>query len=386
MKPILIYKSDDICYNMLNFMAEQLGDALKQLGENVIYCDLANGDYIHLSEYVGMEFKAIIGFHSMAFNIYLQSKKCFFHDLIIGPKFNFLFDHPIWAKEIFENIPKNLYVLTHDRNYIEFIKKYYPAVNDTFLLPPGGAVSPCGKEINKNKEFVFIGTYENYRNIFPAIRSSKYKSLANKFLLELRKKYNEPSEKVLLELLEKEGYSLTDKEFLDVFSELKLIIKAVFSYYREKIIKTILESGISLTVFGDSWKNSPFANNSLLCIEKELTPLESLNILQHSKLSLNIMSWHKDGFNERIPNSMLAKCVVVGDISTCLLEQYKDDEEIILFDLGKLDELPRRIKNLLNNDVERMKIAERGYERAVKEDTWLERAKLLLFYIQQCES
>lgn len=68
------------------------------------------------------------------------------------------------------------------------------------------------------------------------------------------------------------------------------------------------------------------------------------------------------------------------------MEQYKDDEELILFDLVKLDELPKRIKNLLNNDVERMKIAERGYERAVKEDTWLERAKLLLFYIQQCES
>ena len=82
----------------------------------------------------------------------------------------------------------------------------------------------------KNKEFVFIGTYENYRNIFPVIRNSKNKLIANKFLLELRKKYNEPSEKGLLELLEKEGYLLTDKDFLDVFSEFKIIIKAVFSY------------------------------------------------------------------------------------------------------------------------------------------------------------
>ena len=33
---------------------------------------------------------------------------------------------------------------------------------------------------------------------------------------------------------------------------------------REKIIKTLIESGIKVDVFGDSWKKSPYADNKNL--------------------------------------------------------------------------------------------------------------------------
>ena len=37
---ILIYRGEPICYNILNTFAEQLGEALQRLGEEVEYFDV----------------------------------------------------------------------------------------------------------------------------------------------------------------------------------------------------------------------------------------------------------------------------------------------------------------------------------------------------------
>ncbi len=382
MKPILIYKGDDVCYNMLNFMAENFGSALEKLGCEVEYCDLINGGHNDIAGFVGREFAAMIGFHTKVFNIYLEAKGCYLHDLIKGPKFNFLFDHPIWEKDRYEHAPHDYYVLTHDRNYMNFIKRYFPGVKDAFLLPPGGALCK-GEPVEKINDLVMVGTYVDYRGAFPLIRNSNMKGLANKFLLALRKDYNKTSDEVLIELLEREKINLSDAEFLQLLYELRPMVTCTFSYYREKIIESILNGGIPLTVYGSSWRESPFAGNSLLTIKDDLSPHESLKVLSESRMSLNIMSWHKDGFNERIPNSMLAKSVVISDKSTCLEEQYEDEKEIILFDLGEIDGLPNRIRGLIKNKNKASEIAERGYERALNEDTWESRAKLFLEYLEE---
>ena len=42
--PILIYKGDDICHNVLNVFAEQFGAALADAGRNIIYFDCGKED------------------------------------------------------------------------------------------------------------------------------------------------------------------------------------------------------------------------------------------------------------------------------------------------------------------------------------------------------
>ena len=95
------------------------------------------------------------------------------------------------------------------------------------------------------------------------------------------------------------------------------------------------------------------------------------------------MAWHKDGFTERIANSMLYRSIVVSDRSICLEEQYKDGEELILFDLMDLSRLPDQIRTLLQDDKRREEIAERAYQRAIAEDTWDQRAALFLMYCEE---
>lgn len=384
--PILIYKGADICYNILNYFAEQLGEALAHLGESVIYYDVEKEGLSNLAQFVGRDFKAVIGFQTYAFDPFLKSRQCFLHDLIGGPKFNFQFDHPIWMRAHYEKCPKNCYVLTHDRNYQEFIRKYYPAVSDALILPPGGFLPDNpGQSVEKIYDLVFLGTYTDYRTYFPAIRSSsrELRFLANRFLLEMKKNPNQPAEESLRKTLERRGQEHTDTEFLSLLDSLKPMIYCIMSYYREKVVRTLLDADIDLSVYGESWKKSPFFGHRHLIFHPSVTPEESFAELQRAKLSLNIMAWHKDGFTERIASSMLARAVVVSDKSTCLEEQYENDGELLLFDLNRLNTLPDRILSVLSDNERREKIAERAYQRAISEDTWDARAKLLLSY---CES
>ncbi len=100
-------------------------------------------------------------------------------------------------------------------------------------------------------------------------------------------------------------------------------------------------------------------------------------------MSLNIMTWHKDGFTERIANAMLQKSVVVTDRTTYLEENFENGRELLMFDLGHLEELPGQIKELLSNEEKRAQIAECAYRKALKYHTWDARAKTLLQWIEE---
>ena len=107
---------------------------------------------------------------------------------------------------------------------------------------------------------------------------------------------------------------------MNLFINLVLVISATLAitfgvtfYIREKIIKTLIESGIKVDVFGDSWKKSPYADNKNLIIHDDIDFEKGLDIMAQSRISLNVMSWHKGGMTERIANAMLNYSVCVTD-------------------------------------------------------------------------
>ncbi len=383
---VLIYKGTDICYNILNEFAEQFGEALKRQGCTVLYYDVEKEGLSSLVQYMGQEFTAIVGFQTYAFDPYLESRKCFLHDLFGGLKFNFQLDHPIWMRAHYEKGPRDYYVLTHDRNYQAFIKQYYHGVKEALLLPPGGVKPDEGAPLpEKTKDLIFLGTYNDYRELLDLIRKSDRKTrfLAGAFLLEMTKHPNQTAEDALKKVLRQRKYTVSDEDFLNTLDSLKPMINCAMIYYREKTVRTLLDDGISLIVYGDTWKKAPFADHPLLTIVPSVTPEESLNELAYAKMSLNVMAWHKDGFTERIANSMLYRSIVVSDRSTCLEEQYKDGEELVLFDLTEIASLSERIRELLDDDRQREAMAERAYQRAIAEDTWDQRAELFLMYCEE---
>lgn len=62
------------------------------------------------------------------------------HQYIYGPKFNFIFDHPIWLKNHLQHHLDLFCVLTHDSDYVNFVHKYFKM--DAVLFPPAGIEIP----------------------------------------------------------------------------------------------------------------------------------------------------------------------------------------------------------------------------------------------------
>jgi glycosyltransferase involved in cell wall biosynthesis len=385
-QPILIYLGPTYCYNILNVFARELAGALERQGERIEFYDTEKEDINGIAALAGKHYKASIGFQTWMMSVKRKDKDAFFCDMIGGPKYNFIVDHPIWLHHQLCDVPKRFYVLTHDRTYQDFIEKYYPKVQGTFLLPPGGRRKLASENVCAIRErcydITFLGTYGDYRKKLTVIKKCvpSVKFLAAKYLLYMTRHPNLTAETAFRMALEHYGIELGQEDFLNLFGEMKMVIQCVMYYYREKTIAVLLRAGLEIHAYGASWKDSPFYGNPCFMLHEEIQADAAGAVLGKSKISLNIMAWHKDGFTERIADSMLAGAVVVSDASTQLEEDW--GEETVLFDLLQIEKLPEKIKALLAQPERMEKIAGRAREKALREATWEVRAAELLKIIE----
>ena len=108
---ILLLRTSDACYDILNLFIDELAKALRSCGQLVEVLDITKGDQ-PLAQYISRRFKAIIGIQTNFINSFE------------GKKYLILLDHPITIYGNFENSSTDCYVLTHDRNYLSFIQRY----------------------------------------------------------------------------------------------------------------------------------------------------------------------------------------------------------------------------------------------------------------------
>jgi hypothetical protein len=377
-RPILIYKGDDICHNVLNVFAEQFGAALSNAGKKVIYFDCGKEDVRRLTSYMHQHFQAVIGVQSYLFSVKMQDEIHYLHEYIYGAKYNFIFDHPVWMRQHLLHSYPDFPVLTHDENYVAFVKRYFG--KDAILFPPAGMSSPQEEKKERIYDVTFVGTYGNYWNEVLLIHQMERKKrfIANRFLLKMRKCPALTAEQALAETLqEKDGSIPSDAEFLDLLYEMRRVIYCVMHYYRDRVMRSILQNGIRIDVYGDSWKMCPLRGYPNLICHPNVTVEESLAVWRQSKLSLNIMSWHKGGFTERMANIMLAGAVLITDYTTYLEGRY-GEEDMVIFRLNERDTLGGRIRVLLDNETLRQKIAENGKRKTLQEHTWEKRAEQFL--------
>jgi spore maturation protein CgeB len=93
------------------------------------------------------------------------------------------------------------------------------------------------------------------------------------------------------------------------------------------------------------------------------------------------MTWFKDGTHDRVFNGMLQGTVAVSDSSIYMKEAFcgspDAEQELVLFELTELEQLPETIAYLLQHPDVAQRIADNGYRRALCSETWDARAKEL---------
>lgn len=375
MKPILLIKGDSsVCYGILEKFGQRLFEAFTLLGEEVIYADPSVED---IRGFAGREYKAVIAEEDLIYNNIDDSTGKPLFDSFIGPKFNIWLDNPLTFYGQLENIPGDYNVLTIDHQYVDLINRYYKGVK-AFFMPPGGTL-PKQRIPFEKREFTlsFVGTYSDWRSDLEAERSiNDFTTQAA--LVFLERLLNDPNgsfEKTAIDTCRELSLDTSNEELfvqiMAAFRPMSLIAAAV---YRERVIEKLLAGGITVDVFGDSWKVSPFADNRYLRIHPQVGSESVSDIYANSKISLNIMRWHKDSITERILDPMFAGSMVLSDTTPAINKAFIPGEEILLYSLDALDDLPFVIRNHEN----RTDIAENGMNKALSEHTWEKRAKYIL--------
>ena len=133
-----------------------------------------------------------------------------------------------------------------------------------------------------------------------------------------------------------------------------------------------LEStGAGIVIYGKGWDAYDEAWQSNVSINARISSEECNRMLGKAKIGLNCMPWFKDGCSERVFNIMLNGAVCLTDTSKYLLERFEHGNELVFYDLEDMEEMKQNVCWLLENPNAASRIAQAGYEAAIRNDTWL---------------
>jgi glycosyltransferase involved in cell wall biosynthesis len=171
---------------------------------------------------------------------------------------------------------------------------------------------------------------------------------------------------------------VADNELLNVIEKLHYIDMMAVSYYREKTVKTLVDAGFKVTLYGTGWEVCDWIDNENLDYRGRVSADEIVDLMYDSKIVLNTMTWFKDGTHDRVFNGMLAGAVAVTDSSIYMKENFTDNE-LVMFELEDIDKLPHIINDLVTDKYKMQKIADEGRKKALQFHSWEKRADELYY-------
>lgn len=373
--PIYIITGDDTAYGVLHDFALQLAKAFANQGQSVITTDGSYVPYRGVEDIEGRILKALVGFQATA--LFKDFFKAF-----DAPKFQFWFDDPVFFDDVFQEIEgdDSYCLLCQDGYHADHLREHY-GIKNAIHFPPGGVDEGEPDFEKRDLDIVFIGTYTSPETYLDAEMnaSTDFKKDYVKYMITHPYLTYEQGVK---ELLDKRGILLPHDQYMQLLWSLANEYRYVRSYFRHKVIETVVSNGLQLHVYGDSWKAYEGKGQENLIIHPALNPKQMNETLHRAKISLNIMSWHKDGMTERVINSMLCGALCVTDETRCIstLLQDKDRELIGIYNLNSLASLPQKLLEILQNDELRIRMASKAYILAVEDHTWKVRSEQMMKY------
>lgn len=383
-------------YDTLDLFTEELSHAFLNMGYETLTLDVKNiqDGLAALAQFIMEPVTAGIVFNNLAFNMELVEGENLWEKLNI-PCINILMDHPCFYHGALAEAPCNAVVLCTDKNHRKYVGRYYPNIPAAGYLPHAGCIhiGEYKKLEERSIDVLYAGGLS--ASVNEGIRPdwSKYEKFDGKKISEdiYRRLIQNPSmttEEALEEWFAKSGQEITEDEFRLLMTDMRYIEGLAVSYYRERTVKSLVESGIYVTVYGVGWGACDWASHPNLHYGGKIPAKEVLEKMQDAKIVLSTMTWFKDGTHDRVFNGMLAGAVAVTDTSAYMTENFKDvqklpgeegysagDAELVFFELERMQELPRKVKYLLENLQDAQQIANRGYCLANEKHTWDVRAK-----------
>ena len=378
---ILILKPQNICFGIVDAFANNFGNALTKSGIEVVYYDLKTEPIEHLASHLNEKYSAVIDIYSGLLKVTMGDENQYLWNYMDVPVYQICLDFPVYIMDKMDAVIHKHYALCLDRHYCRVIKECMPHITDSYFFPMAGMEgSQRLPWEERSHDIVFLGSYSNYREWLTQLDQCEegIKNIGYTFFVTMRDNIQLDQKQAFEKTIKQLNIQLSNAEFYQWLKMIGGIAMSAAAYQREQLIRVLLNAGLKIEVYGDSWKHSPFSQYPGLMIHEQVNESGYISVLEKTKLSLNIMYCNKSGYTERYAYSMLNGAVCISDESEYLCEEFKDGENIAFYKLDELDKLPEKIRWLLDHPVEAQKIADAAYSKAKKEHTWEERAERFL--------
>ena len=300
--------------------------------------------------------------------------------------YNIQVDSPIWYKQILDLNLKCMTIVSVDKNHSRFIQQYFPSYNSVFL-PHGGILSNHATIPYESRDIdiLYVGSKEPLT--LPQANLSFFSDNGIEFLqttYNLLIKYPLLSPEQLVELYFQEaGIPLstnTDNYISALYALYIYNVRNVRSYYQEKIMSTLAKAHFHVTIYGSNWQSFKEQHPEYaeyLHINDRITPQHCIEMICHSKITLNLQPWFREGAHERIYNAMLNESVCITDTSEYLKRHFQDGKNILFYSLSNLEELVEKSRKILE-EPEYAKYIIQNQKQTVIHSTWHDRLNNIL--------
>ncbi len=305
-------------------------------------------------------------------------------DKFAVPFYNIMMDHPFHYKSALDHAPEQMVLLCMDRNHADYVKRFFPHIKQVKFFPHAGIellrndsqrrMVPIAE---RKIDVLYAGGLSRYaaEGLIPdlgKIQEFDAFALVKSALERLIENPACTTEYVIEQCMKEINLKFNDNELGDMITELRFLDSLAVSFYREQMIRTLTEGGITVTVFGVGWDRCEWDNPNLI-YGGVVQPIQILELMNESKVVLNSMTWFKRGAHDRIFNGMLAGSAVVSDSSEYLQEQFVNGEQLEMFDLQDQKVLAETVRELLSNEICAQAMADCGYQDAKEHHMWINR-------------
>ena len=373
----------------LEYFSYRMGEEFERMGYAVFYYDLKNEEksakmvrrFIKVGETVLVTFN-FEGLEKEE-GVYQDGIGYIWESYGI-PCYNIAADHPYYYHDRLSDLPKDYHHISIDKCQEQYMKEFYPEFHCEGFLPLAGTEidENCGQreiDVIMTGNFTPTSFCEPYINWINDEYAAFYRGIIN----DLVTNPNQTVEAAILRHCEREMGKTPYDEMRIAMHRMIFIDLYVRNYWRGEVVKTLVDAGITVDVFGKGWDELECEHPENLRIHPQTTSIECLKQIQNSKVSINVMPWFKDGAHDRVFNSILNGAVCVSDKSKYLCEELKEGEGVCYFDLEYLELLPEQVRKLLKDESLRQELIENGKQLVQKNHTWVQRARKVAEWFEE---
>lgn len=367
-----------------NFFSNVLAGELQKRGHETFILDLLSPpaenphSYVHFSQFASQKVDAAICFDGMGFK----------NDLLIGiwdayqtVVVDIFMDPPLRFHTALEKHPKNYILFCCDWDHVEYVKKYFgQEVPYVGFMPHVGVIpdpdAPVIPYAEKKYDVLFSGTYYTPESMLAQTEEMVEKgTVLYDFYQALFACLVENSkltiEEGVFHTIEKLGLSVDQDMQKSLMSCAAYVDWAIRMYERGRVVQVLAEAGVELHLLGRGWENHSSAKYpNVHRIDDRIPYADTLPYMADARLNLNVFPWFKAGTHDRIFNTLLQHSLPLTDSSRWVDENFTDGEDIALYDLEHLEQLPGIVKGLLRDPEHAEKMIRKGYEKVLQNLTW----------------